>query len=339
MKKYFLLVVSAVALAFSSCSDSEEVDIKYQVNFTISPETVISDFQGYKSGNLQLDDDTKLRIRNLIYDENYNLVKSSEGLVNQYSENLQFAEILPEGDYTVITTTDVVTGNSSSNITSSYWNFTKENNLNDFTITRENRVCFMGESTLGLIKSTLKVNGQSTTLKINVKPITALITFHFRNIHQQKNYNNKVLTPIYLEFQYKNKMDIIKYQNNEWAISTSAAETEIFRLDYIDLTNSYYDDSNNIYNLIAALPSNTEFNGYVDFIDSDGETYNGLTDNVSVNLESGKQYDFVFDLYSMTLVAESKNKSVMKSNYRTLQKRLFESNNSKKSFYAIEFLN
>ena len=141
------------------------------------------------------------------------------------------------------------------------------------------------------------------------------------------------------EFQYKNKMDIIKYQNNEWAISTSAAETETFRLDYIDLTDSYYDDSNNIYNLIAALPLNTEFNGYVDFIDSDGETYYGLTDNVSVNLESGKQYDFVFDLYSMTLVAESKNKSVMKSNYRTLQKRLFESNNSKKSFYAIEFLN
>lgn len=331
-------MVSAIALAFTSCTDKEEIEIKYQVNFTISPETVISDFQEYKSGNLQLDDDTRLRVRNLIYDENNNLVKSSEGLVNQYSENLQIAEILPEGNYTVITTTDVVTGKSLSNITSTYWNFSKENNLNDFTITRENRVCYMGESTLGLIKSTLKVNGQSTTLKINVKPITALITCHFLNIHEQRFYNNKVLTPIYLALHYKNVMKIVKYQSNEWAISTSAAETETFRLDYIDLTDSYYDDFNHIYNLIAILPSNTEFNGYASFIDSDGETYYGETDKVSVNLESGKQYDFEFDLYSMTLVAESKNKSLMGSNNKTLQKRLFESNNIKKSFYAIEFL-
>ena len=39
MNKYILLVVSAVALAFTSCSDSEEIEIKYQVNFTISPAT------------------------------------------------------------------------------------------------------------------------------------------------------------------------------------------------------------------------------------------------------------------------------------------------------------
>ena len=60
MKKYILLVVSAVALAFTSCSDKEEIAINYQVNFTISPETVISDFQEYNSGNFQLDDNTRL---------------------------------------------------------------------------------------------------------------------------------------------------------------------------------------------------------------------------------------------------------------------------------------
>ena len=47
MKKYFLLVVSAVALAFTSCSDSEEIDIKYQVNVTVDPSTVKSAFHGY----------------------------------------------------------------------------------------------------------------------------------------------------------------------------------------------------------------------------------------------------------------------------------------------------
>ena len=41
MKNYILLVVSAVALAFTSCSDSEEIDIKYQVSIAMFSEEQI----------------------------------------------------------------------------------------------------------------------------------------------------------------------------------------------------------------------------------------------------------------------------------------------------------
>ena len=78
MKKYFLLVVSAVALAFTSCSDSEEIDIKYQVNVTVDPSTVKSAFHGYSVNDetygLNMDETSKLLITSLIYDNSGNLV-------------------------------------------------------------------------------------------------------------------------------------------------------------------------------------------------------------------------------------------------------------------------
>ena len=328
MRKYILLVVSAVALAFTSCSDKEEIGINYQVNITISPETVISGFQEYRDGNLKLGSNCKLRIRNYIYDVNNDLVKLSEGFVNQYSDNLQVSEILPEGDYTVITTTDVIV----SNVADTSWTFSKERVLNEFTITRNNNLCFLGRSTLGLTKSSLKVNGQSVNLKINVKPITALITCHFQNIHHPIN---KVLAPVEIDLIYKNTMDIVKYQGEEWEISTSAAETDLFRLDYLDLTNSYYDNLNNIYNLVAVLPSNTTFMGYVESVDDEGNRYGKVTDGSPVDIKMGKQYDFIFDLATFTLVTESKTKSMNTA----LQHSQFGIGNSIKSYKAVELLN
>lgn len=334
-----MLIVSAIMFVFASCTDSEEIRINYQVDITISPETVISGFQEYKSGNLTLDEGYKIRIRNLIYDNNSDLVAINEGLVEQYSENYQFTQLLPDGKYTIITSTDVVYGNSISDIKSTYWSFTREKKLNEFMITRENILCFMGKGTLGLSQSILNVDGKSESFKVNVKPITALITCHFLNIHQEKVYNGSKLSPTYLEFQYKNAMDIINWENDSWKFSTSAAETETFRLDFIDLTDPYYDDSNNIYNLVSAIPSDTEFNGYVSYISSDGEKYSTKTNKVSVKIESGKQYDFSFDSYPMTLVIESKNKSIPDTYKFAFQKELLESSLSKtKSFKVIELL-
>ena len=103
MKKYFLLVVSAVALAFTSCSDSEEIDIKYQVNVTVDPSSVKSAFHGYsvndKTYGLNMDETSKLLITSLIYDNSGNLVEKKESLVNDYSSSAKYSLKIKEGEW------------------------------------------------------------------------------------------------------------------------------------------------------------------------------------------------------------------------------------------------
>lgn len=310
MKKY-ILYLATLLIAFTSCSDSEEIDIKYQVDVAISPESVISDFQEYKSGNFTLPDEYKIRIRSLIYDEHSQMVAVYEGLVNQYSQNYQFSTVLPNGNYTMITSTDVIKGGSLSNVQSSYWSFTQEKVLNEFTIIRENILDYMGQATLGLTQTELIVDGQSKSLKVAVKPITALITCHFTNIHQQKVSNGKILIPTYLDFSYYNDINKITRENDDWQFNTTSAETDKFRLTFIDLTDSYYDEKPGIYDLISILPSSTEFQGYAEFISSDGLKYYNETDGIKQKIETGKQYDFTFDLKAFTLVIDTKSKSVL----------------------------
>lgn len=299
MKKYIAVLIGLMAY-FTSCTDKDDVDIKYQVDFTVSPEKVMSGFEEYKEGDFALDTDSKVRIRALIYDMSGNLVSKTEELVNSYTTNLTFSTVLPIGEYNVITSTDVVEGSSVSNLSSAYWTFSSEDNLSKLTINRENLMDYMGTGTLGLSQTKVAVN-EPTSVAIQVKPITAMIYCLFMNFNDFKGSDFNLT---YLEIDYKYRMDKIINTGDAWAFNSTSATTDKYRIASLDLTNPDYEQSKGIYNFHAFLPeADKEFEGYVEYIYKDGKKYGETTDPNAISIESGKQYTLNFDVSQFSMEA------------------------------------
>lgn len=293
MKKYLAILIGLMAY-FTSCTDQDDVDIKYQVDFTVSPEKVMSGFIPYAEGDFDIPSDYNVRIRALIYDASGLLVSKTEELVKNYLADFTFSVVLPVGEYTVITSSDVVEGNSLSNIDTHYWSFSGDRKLADYTVKNEG---YWGNSKdmLGLTQTELHVEGV-TNKEIHIQPITALVESHISRIH-----SNSLIT--YASIQYQFTGDLIKYINQTWAFSSSAATTDDFELQRIDLTDSGYDNVPGVYSYGAVLPANNQtFKGYIQYIDADGKLKEGTTKSTTtVNFESGKQYNIIFDLNSLTV--------------------------------------
>lgn len=299
MKKYIAVLIGLMAY-FTSCTDQDEVDIKYQVDFTVSPEKVMSGFEEYKEGDFTLDSDSKVRIRALIYDMSGNLVSKTEELVSNYSTNLTFSTVLPIGEYNVITSTDVVEGSNASSVSSAYWTFSSEENLSKLTIHRENLMDYMGDGTLGLSQTKISV-GEPASVAISVQPITAMIYCIFMNFN---DFQGSDFNLTYLEMDYKYRIDKITNEADSWAFTSTSATTDKYRIASLDLTNPDYEQSKGIYNFHAFLPeTNKEFEGYVEYIYKDGKEYGETTEASTISIESGKQYTLYFDVSQFSMEA------------------------------------
>ena len=134
MKKYFLLVVSAVALAFTSCSNSEEIEIKYQANITVAVDKLMEPFQERKAGDFDIKEDMSIRIQSYVYDANGILVQSCISSVNDYSKTVAYSAVLENVIYKVVSIADFITG-KTNNPTNSWWNVTGENNIITYQFT------------------------------------------------------------------------------------------------------------------------------------------------------------------------------------------------------------
>lgn len=281
-------------IALTSCTDSEEVDIKYQINLTISPAEVISGLTEYKNGDFKLIDGYKIRVRSLIYNTNGDLVNKTEELIKDYSSNLMFSIILPTGNYTVISSTDVVKANSLSDISFKYWTFSGEDNLSNYKVKNEG-YWGGGQDMLGLTQTQLDAK-EVTTQTIKVQAVTALIESQVTNIHANSNI-------FYASIKYQFTNDIVSYINGLWDYTTSSASTDYFELLRVDLTDSYYDDLSGVYSFGAVLPTeDKKFVGYIVYLDSDGKVAEGTTkSSATLSFESGKQYRVNFNLSTLTL--------------------------------------
>lgn len=297
MKKYIVVLLGLMTY-FTSCTDKDDVDIKYQVDFTVSPEKVMSGFEEYKEGDFTLDTDNKVRIRALVYDMSGNLMSKTEELVDDYAKNLTFSTVLPIGEYNVITSTDVVEGSSASNISSAFWSFSAEENLSKLTISRENLMDYMGNGTLGLSQTKITVN-EPTSVAISVKPITAMIYCLFKNFNDFKGTDFNLT---YLEIDYKYRIDKISNAGDTWLFNSTSATTDKYRIASLDLTIPDYEQSTGIYNFHAFLPeTDKEFEGYVEYIYKDGKKHGETTEASAISIESGKQYTLYFDVSKFNL--------------------------------------
>lgn len=297
MKKYFLLVVSAVALAFTSCSDSEEIDIKYQVNVTVDPSTVKSAFHGYSVNDetygLNMDETSKLLITSLIYDNSGNLVEKKESLVNDYSSSAKYSLKMKEGEeYTVVAITFSV---DRTNDIDSYL-IENESRLDKLTITSEYKngnSYYSNWSMLGIATKT--INSENIENIINVKPASSIVVLTYNDIH---SFDESGVDCHWIA--YKNNVQANFASGNLGYGSTTAVNSGyVHRLDVTENPNS-----NNIFVMLNLLPTSGmtvwagfsvgendfTYSEFLDFAELDPSLGEGVID-----IESGKEYRF--DVY------------------------------------------
>lgn len=294
MKKYFLLVVSAVALAFTSCSNSEEIEIKYQVNVTVDPSTVKSAFHGYsvneETYGLNMYETSELLITSLIYDNSGNLIEKKESLVKDYNSSAKYSLNMREGEeYTVVAITYSV---DKTNDIDSYL-IENESKLDKLTVTAEWRngnSFYSNWSMLGIATKTINSGNRDNI--INVKPASSIVVLTYKDIHAFDEYGVDTHW-----IAYKNNVQA-KFNNGNLEYGTISAVNSgwVHELDVTEIPNS-----NNIFVMLNLLPTSGmtvwagfsvgendfTYSYFLDFCELDPSLGQGVID-----IEAGKEYKF-----------------------------------------------
>lgn len=198
MKKIFIPLV-AIAGLLTSCSNDEIEIVSAPTTLNISTSKVM-DFEGMEelanSGilfdtdqmmdEMTLDTDYRLRIRNMVYNSKGILVDDQSTFARTYINNVKNELMLPAGDYTVVTITDVVKVDGDNNITFTYWNVSDSTRLEKTTITDAG---WIGGSRTVISATVTKitVDGTGKTYNVVPQPLGSLIYFFYANIHGNEN--------------------------------------------------------------------------------------------------------------------------------------------------------
>lgn len=219
MKKYILYLV-ALIIALSSCSDSEEVDIKYQVNVTVSPASVLAAYTPRSSTDLDMYTENgisaKLRITVLIYDSTGKLIDNKENELKDYSSDFNFSINMKTNEaYQIVAISSSVLTNSEKK----YEAYTISNieSLDKLTITQTtHQTLYSNWAMLGLTSASVEGgSGNSYTLRLN--PAVAMFVMNWNNIH----YRDELGVDDY-RFIFHNN-DIITYKGG-FSYSTSLTD-------------------------------------------------------------------------------------------------------------------
>lgn len=252
MKKYILLIVSAVVFAFTSCTSSEDIEIvdiekEFQVSFKVNPSTVVSPYTWeVNAGELSaIPNNAKLRIRTLIYDADGNLkyeapVKS----LSNYQSKVDFVTNLEKGNYTCVAISDVVGSQDGKDV--EFWSFSNNEHLNQAKI--EPTTWFGNKyNILGVASKNITITGMNDEVIIDIKPAGAVIyTFYdgldrYNDIEQYRWVTNQKVSAL---FDNSGNLIPVVYNNNNFIndISfVSPKEVATYRVSFmLPQTNPYF---------------------------------------------------------------------------------------------------
>ena len=106
MKKYIMLLVSAVIMAFASCSDSHEIDIieTGDVTFDVNTQSMYDEFDMTENIKRQIlmDKTFAIGVKSFIYDQNGCLADSMTTYVYNTNSTQHSYTMLPNGKYTAV---------------------------------------------------------------------------------------------------------------------------------------------------------------------------------------------------------------------------------------------
>lgn len=301
MKKLIYVLFTVTLIGFTSCNKNKEVDVSYQMDLTINPADVIGCFKEYYDGDFDMYDGDMLKIHLFIYDVQGNLVAQQMELVKDYSEKISFSKLLPEGEYTVIASSNVYTPSSDFE----YWSFSGENLLTELEIVDNNYIGYE-DKILGLVLHKITLSEPINEV-VDIKPGTALLEFHWQNVH----YWNDVLM---YSFFVEDKNDIASCNGNsfDYSVSTSGYYYTLNRIN----PNNF--SSQNVYGFTALLPINrAEY-----WVGADTEMERIDFGNGIKTFEAGKQYNVTvnIDQLSVNISSVSQSSGPSKSSGEQLQK-------------------
>ncbi len=163
-----------VAFAFISCTDSEDVQVSYEIPAGITAAHIFDDYQQFIDGDFDMTKDNwKVNLKVLIYDQKGILVDKTEKMSSVLSDSLIFKPILSPGEYTVISIADFREGLGGKDF--KYWEISNESKLQDLSIT-ENMVDYTTPfETLGVDVQKITVDNDPVSINADIKPVTCLV--------------------------------------------------------------------------------------------------------------------------------------------------------------------
>jgi len=279
MKKYLAIFAVLFTVILSSCSN-DDIPVNQSITFKVNPSTVVNCFAEYDAGELTvLPKGYSLRVRLLIYNEAGVLVSSDTQKFNDYSHIMTSPQDLPEGEYTVVTTTDIITSTDENFA----WRLSNEENLSTLSIAKSEYIREQWEI-LGLETTHVSIYPGIKDVNIDVKPAGALAIVFYTN--------------------WNHYSDVVKYKLNSDRIADNLTFTSTGEPQYSVKSSNWTDyrislatwDSNYIgaYRYIFLFPmQNATFQFKCEC--DDDKTYL-LGEPAKINTERGKEYRFEIDV-------------------------------------------
>lgn len=286
MKKHIYLFVALATLLLASCKN-EDIDISREVSFEVNPYEVINDFVNNEVNQGDLEDIAsgyRVRVNLFVYDA-YGYLKDSEvEYLSGYRETMNANFDLPDGNYTVVATTDIVKYNGSVSL--EFWNFSGMEKLTTLKI-KDAGYLGLTSKILGIGHKNITVKSGQTVCHVPMKPAGSLVISQIWDI---------------------NHFNFVEVYN---LLSNRGSESFSFNNDG-SYNSSYEEVPFYTWYVYRFHPSNyTSYGGYgYQFLAYQGETHfmweaeaGGesieLSDDMSLNIKEGKTYQFTIDLDQM----------------------------------------
>lgn len=286
MKKYLYLALVAIIACITSCSN-DDIEVGYSVNVKVDPSGVIKPFDfEIVTGELEsILANCSLRVTILAYDTEGVLADKQDVLLTSYASLANFNMHLAPSQYTFVAITDVVYKPGTQN-SRAYWILSDTDNLSTCKISRTDYIGYKAEILgVGTTKATVGTNGGS--VMVNPSPAGALLLVCYFNIHAYSDITE-------LKLQNNRVADFAIFNSNADLITTPKNNNNNFswRTDYFNPKD--YPKSNYLYSYHFTFPiSNIMYR----FVYSDASTTNErISENMSVNLRAGEEWDFELDL-------------------------------------------
>ena len=318
MKKNLIYLLLFSLLLFTSCRKEYGYYDYTRLNINLDLRGAIDGFEETNEGDFLPTEGQSIRVQFFLYDAFGQLVNRQEKSTNDYYTTITCnLERLALGDYTLITTTDLLVKKDGT-LQPTYWEFTGTNSLNTFTARGLDAMDSMGERLLTLTREEFTIDGRRQTKKLNLiaEPVTAMICvtyfdiFHWDNNIVGNDSDYRIYS--YFDVNYNHDMNEARYTGGHTGQPWTFRETtdyEYYILDRIYPNDLQSLDVSSIYGYHALLPGKYSFRGYGEY------SMRGQTDiypdetrpSVQLNVESGVQYYVDYDIKNWTISFEQSN--------------------------------
>lgn len=315
LHKYLIAIIGAIAMLipFSSCTDSEDVEVMYDTQIVVGASHIFDGFQPVFPEDFTMDGyglKWALGLHLFIYDKDGNLVEKDEQSGESMDFQIKHPITLAPGEYTLVAVAEFHSAKGNGN---DFWSISGTEKLNDLKITESSSILSLAQGTLGLYTQTIVISDKPETINIDIPAVTALVV----NTTWMEDYINPgdkgfsqyapyvQNTKIFAEnlaqsVTFEGAKPIFDSGNAGYRyIISSLSPKDQYRLNMNPRLASYR----------SLLPQNDKsLYWQITFVNKAGEQF-GFTQDVlksnmtnPVNIEAGKQYytDLILDIMTLT---------------------------------------